>query len=197
MTVWGYVRTSTDKQNLGLNAQVRSLMDVGVDFEHIIKDQYTGKTKDRPGYKELMQRVKCGDKIIFTKLDRMGRSVVMVLSEIDRLAKEGVDIKFLDVDLDTATPMGKVMVTIISAFAEFERNMISQRVIESLEEIKTTGYGKRGQRVERLGRPNVVDLEEVARRHADGQTPRTIATELGCTRQTVYNILKAKERTDG
>lgn len=189
MTTYGYARTSTESQNIGLSAQVKALMAVGVEYEQIYTDQFTGKTAERPGYTGLMRQVKEGDKVVFTKIDRMGRSVVMILSEIDRLAKAGIDVRFLDIDLDTSTPMGKMIVTMIGAFAEFERNMISQRTKDALQQISDTGVGKSGQRIVRLGAPNKVDPEAVRLMRRQGETPSDIARQLNISRQTVYNII--------
>ncbi len=196
MTTYGYARTSTEDQKAGLGAQIQALLGAGVEFENIFRDEYTGKTMDRPAYKQLMEKVQPGDLIVFPKLDRMGRTALGVLMEMDQLSQQGIAVKFLEPDVDTSSPFGKMVITIISGVAQLERDMISARTTAALGEIARTGIGKKGQKVERLGRPNTIQKREVLRLKRRGMMPKAIAKHLGIARSSVYNILKNPHRIE-
>ena len=131
-TVYGYARVSTLGQAKGgnsLEAQERELRAAGA--EEIFSDAFTGTKVDRPELNKLLGKVKAGDKIIVTKLDRVARNIRQGLELIDDLNGRGVTIHVLNMgEIDDKTPTGQLIKNIMLSFAEFERQMIVQRTQE-------------------------------------------------------------------
>lgn len=126
--VYGYARVSTKGQLDGnsLGQQVREILNRYPNAE-IYEEGYTGKTIDRPVFNKIIQELKCDDTLVVSKLDRFCRSTKEGLDLIDKLIKEGVKIHILNMGLIEDTPMGKLIITNLLAFAEFERAMIVER----------------------------------------------------------------------
>ena len=118
---------STAKQVKGnsLEEQRTALLDAGA--EKIVEDSYTGTTVDRPNFTALCEQLKSGDKLIVTKLDRFARTAVDGGALIKSLQERGVIMHILNMGIADDTPMGRLMVTMLLAFAEFERDMIVER----------------------------------------------------------------------
>lgn len=129
MTVYGYARVSTKGQEL--EAQIQALEGEKVDV--IYQEKFTGTKKERPEFTKLLEVLKEGDKIVVTKLDRFARSTIDALTTINLLNDKGIDLLVLDMGgekIDTSTASGKLLFTVMSGFAEFEREMIIQRTQE-------------------------------------------------------------------
>lgn len=124
---YGYVRVSTKGQLDGnsVEDQTKLILNDYPDAE-IIVEQYSG-AKDRDVFNALMEKCEKGDKLIVTKLDRLCRTTKEGLNYIDILRNKGVKIHILNMGLIEDTPMGKLIVTNLLAFAEFERAMIIER----------------------------------------------------------------------
>lgn len=88
----------------------------------------TGTKSDRPQWLKLMKKVKPGDEILVTKLDRLGRSLRIILNEIDELTAKQVSVTVGNMTFDKSTPTGKLMLNVMASFAEFERDMIVDRM---------------------------------------------------------------------
>jgi len=126
--VYGYGRVSTIKQEKrgnSLDEQTAMLKAAGA--QEIVTDSYTGTKMDRPQFTALLDRLREGDKLIVTKLDRFARTAVEGGQIVKELHEKGVTIHILNMGIADNTPMGKLMVTMLLAFAEFERNMIVER----------------------------------------------------------------------
>lgn len=124
---YGYARVSTAKQTNGnsFEDQEQALRQAGAEI--IVKDAYTGTKMDRPAFTKLMQDLKPGDKLIVAKLDRFARSAVQGVEVVRDLMAKGVTVHILNMGIADNTPTGKLMVTMLLAFAEFERDMIVER----------------------------------------------------------------------
>lgn len=127
--VYGYARVSTAGQDLEI--QREALINAGVNF--IFSEKFTGTTKERPELKRMLGMIKRGDKVVVCKLDRIARSAKEGLEIIDELIEKGVSVEVLNMGKFDATPSGKLMRTIMLAFAEFERDMIVERCTEGKE----------------------------------------------------------------
>lgn len=128
--IYGYARVSTKgqaKDGNSLEEQKERLVEEGVPEENVYCEAYSGAKSDRPVFNELMNKLKSGDKLIVTKLDRFCRNTKDGLEYIEKLMNKGVKIHILNMGLIEDTPMGKVIVTSLLAFAEFERAMIVER----------------------------------------------------------------------
>ena len=126
MTRYGYARVSTIKQDL--TEQIDEIKSKGVSQNNIFAEKITGTKSNRPQWLKLMNVVKSGDEIIVTKLDRLGRSLQIILKEIDQLTAKKVTVTVGNMTFDRSTPQGKLMLNIMGSFAEFERDMIVDRM---------------------------------------------------------------------
>ena len=126
MTRYGYARVSTLKQDL--TEQIDEIKSKGVSQNNIFAEKITGTKSNRPQWLKLMNVVKSGDEIIVTKLDRLGRSLQIILKEIDQLTAKKVTVTVGNMTFDRSTPQGKLMLNIMGSFADFERDMIVVRM---------------------------------------------------------------------
>ncbi|MFJ7680282.1 recombinase family protein [Peribacillus sp. NPDC097198] len=123
---YGYARVSTVSQDLA--AQLQALEKEGC--EKIYSEKFTGTKSDRPQFQELLSLLQVGDTLVVTKLDRFARSTVDALKTIKSLFEKGVKVHILNMGLVENTPTGKLIFSVMSAFAEFERDMIVERTQE-------------------------------------------------------------------
>lgn len=123
MTKYGYARVSTMQQSL--EDQLQQLQNESC--EKIFFEKFTGTTKDRPEFRNLLNIVKEGDMIVVTKLDRFARSASDAITTIRNLFDRGVRVHILNMGIVENTAMGKLMLTMLAGFAEFERDMIVER----------------------------------------------------------------------
>ena len=123
---YGYARVSTVHQDL--EVQLLALEKEGCD--KIYSEKFTGTKADRPQFQELLALLKEGDTLVVTKLDRFARSTVDAIQTVKGLFEKGVRIHILNMGLVENTPNGNLIFTILSAFAEFERDMIVERTQE-------------------------------------------------------------------
>jgi len=129
--VYGYCRVSTKgqaKDGNSLEVQENSLRAAGA--SEIVIDAFTGTKADRPEFKKLMSSLEKGDTLIVTKLDRFARNAEDAIHIIKELVDRGVIVNILNMGIADTTPMGKLMITILSGIAEFERDMIVERTQE-------------------------------------------------------------------
>ena len=126
--IYGYARVSTAKQmknGNSINDQIKALIEAGA--EKIVSDDYTGTKMDRPQFTQLIESLQEGDKLIVTKLDRFARTAIEGSQVVRELVGRGVTVHVLNMGIADNSPMGKLMVTMLLAFAEFERDMIVER----------------------------------------------------------------------
>ena len=135
MKTYGYMRVSTDDQDFKL--QQDALERAGVDF--IFSDKMTGATMDRPGLKRAVKVMRAGDKLVVWRLDRLGRSTMGVLDAVQSMEKAGIKLVSLNESIDTTTPMGRMFLTICAAFAQMERDLISERTKAGIAAHKARG----------------------------------------------------------
>ena len=134
MTVYGYARVSTYKQDY--SDQVDELVKNGVPAENIYAEKYTGTKKDRPEFTKLKNKLVGGDELVVAKLDRLGRKTSDVINFLDTCGKRDITVNILNMGKLDNTPNGKLMRNIVSAFAEYERDMIVNRMAEGKEYAK-------------------------------------------------------------
>lgn len=142
--IYGYARVSTISQLEGnsLEQQEQQLKDNGA--TEIIKEQFTGTKVNRPLFKELLLRLNPGDTLMVCKLDRFARSTVEGITTVRSLIDKGIKVHILNIGLIEDTPTGKLIFSVMSAFAEFERDMIIQRTQEGKSIAKTKAGFKEG-----------------------------------------------------
>ena len=125
--IYGYSRVSTVKQSKGNSLAEQHDLLKAAGAQEIISDSYSGTKMQRPAFTELLNRLQEGDKLIVTKLDRFARTAVEGGAIVKELHERGVTIHILNMGIADNTPMGKLMITMLLAFAEFERDMIVER----------------------------------------------------------------------
>ena len=128
--IYGYARVSTRGQVDGnsLEQQEQQLVDNGACI--VIKEQFTGTKVDRPLFKKLIGELIEGDTLMVCKLDRFARSTVEGITTVRELIEKGIKVHILNMGLIEDTPTGRLIFSVMSAFAEFERDMIVQRTQE-------------------------------------------------------------------
>lgn len=132
----GYARVSTTDQNLA--RQFKALEEAGCQV--IFADKSSGKNVSRPDYKEMMASLKAGDTIIVSELTRLARSTTDLFNMMAEFEKMGVSVKSLKESwLDTTTAHGKLMFTIMSGMAQFERELMLERQMEGIKVAKENG----------------------------------------------------------
>ena len=140
MTVYGYARVSTAGQSL--YEQKETLKNAGA--EMIFSEKYSGTTTSRPQFKKLVNLIEPNDTLIVTKLDRFARSTQDALNTIKYLFEKGVRINVLNLGIIENTSTGRLIFTIFSAFADFERDLIVERTQEGKEIAKQRPGFKEG-----------------------------------------------------
>jgi DNA invertase Pin-like site-specific DNA recombinase len=178
----GYARVSTTGQHLA--AQLEKLEQEGR-CDKIFQEKVSGVKRDRPELVAMLDFVREGDTVICSKLDRIARSTKHLLEIVETLEKKGVAFKVLNINLDTSTPTGKLMLTMLAGIAQFEREMMLERQAEGIAKAKEEGRFK--------GRPSVIaDKREQIKAMVAQQIPKAqIARELGIGVASVYRALKS------
>ena len=133
------------KNGNSLTDQETALRKAGA--ETVVADDFTGTKMDRPEFSKLMKELKDGDTLIVTKLDRFARTVVEGVTTVRELIERGVTVRILNMGTVENTPTGKVTLSVMLAFAEFERDMIIERTQTGKQIAR-----ENGKRVD--GRPN-------------------------------------------
>lgn len=159
--VIGYCRVSTKNQlsdGNSLEVQREEILNRYANAE-VFEESYSGKTSDRPIFNEVIEQLEKNDTLVVTKLDRFCRNVVEGLDSINKLMAKGVRIHILNMGLIEDTPMGKLIVTNLLAFAEFERSMIIERTQSGKEVAKAKA--KAEGRTFKEGRPQKHSNENI------------------------------------
>ncbi len=180
MRLFGYARVSTSQQSL--DTQVNALKEEGVKANRLFTDKISGSHVNRAGLNLLRVKVEEGDVILVKKLDRLGRDtadMILLIKEFDNM---GVAIRFLDDGISTEGTMGQMVVTILSAVAQAERQRILERTNEGRIEAKAKGV--------KFGRKQTVNRKKILSMRNEGTGATEIAKQLGIGRSTVYKILK-------
>jgi DNA invertase Pin-like site-specific DNA recombinase len=176
----GYARTSTIEQTAGFEAQLRELALAGC--ERIFQEQVSS-VAERKQLHAAMEYVRENDIFVVTKLDRLARSVADLMTIIQALERKRVGVRILNLGMDTHTPTGKLMLTVLGAIAQFEREMMLERQREGIAKAKSEGRYKGRKALDDQRRNSVFKLA------AEGSTRAAIASQLGVGEVTVYRIL--------
>ena len=133
--VLGYARVSTEAQNL--DRQLDALEKYGVDM--IYNEKMSGTKKNRPELTKLMDRITEGDTVVVESLSRLGRSTKDLIELTETFQSKGVNLVSLKESIDTNSPTGKLLFTLMSAIAQFERDVIADRTREGLKAARARG----------------------------------------------------------
>lgn len=179
----GYARTSTMEQVAGLLAQKEALKRIGC--EKLFEEQ-TSSVGQRSALEAALEFVREGDSLIVTKLDRLARSVRHLGEIVEALERKRVGLRVLDLGLDTSNATGKLMLNVLGAVAQFEREMMLERQREGIAKAKAEGKYRGRKPTARL------KLAEALSLIAAGETKRTIAQKLGISERSICRALSAK-----
>lgn len=132
---FGYARVSTQEQELA--RQIDALKNYGVD--EIFTEKMTGTKSDRPELNNLKNKLRNGDTVVIESLSRLGRSTKDLLNLIEEWEKQNIKLISLKENIDTTTPTGKLLITVLSAISQFERDITVQRTNEGLQAARARG----------------------------------------------------------
>lgn len=176
-----YIRTSTNRQDLGLEFQQNEVDRFKPD--KIFKEQISGRKEDRPELSKALSSLNAGDTLLVYKLDRLGRSVKQLVNIIAELDAMGAHFKSIHDQIDTSTTNGKFMFTILSAVAELEANMISERTKDALKASN-----------KKLGRPKSINEDRQQNILKAYQSPnltvKDVAKRYKVSESYVYRLAK-------
>lgn len=178
--VFGYARVSTEQQNL--DRQIDALQKYGVDL--IFNEKMTGTKRNRPELSKLLDRMTEGDTVVIESLSRLGRSTKDLIELTELFQSKGVHLVSLKESIDTNTSTGKLLFTLMSAIAQFERDVIADRTREGLRAARVRG------RVG--GRPKVSAdaVKKAVKLYRTGQySIREIEELTGVKKSTLYRNL--------
>jgi DNA invertase Pin-like site-specific DNA recombinase len=193
---YGYVRASTiEEVKQGSNERQKELIEKfckerGYDLK-IYEDQAkSGASTDRPAFQKMLTELDGANIMVVAKIDRMARSLIDLLSTIQLLEKKGIGfISIQDPGIDTTSPNGKLLLQILGAFAEFERNLINQRTKAGREKAKQNGV-KFGRPKGKLKNGKFIDEKMVLELKNKGLSARAISKVIGCSITPILKIIK-------
>ncbi|NQX10389.1 recombinase family protein [Microbacteriaceae bacterium VKM Ac-2855] len=186
----GYTRVSTTGQDAQL--QLDALVTAGVQKRDVFADVTSGsKTAiERPGMKKLLEYAEEGDTIVVWRVDRLGRSLLDVLNTVNLLRERGIHVRSISDGIDPATSTGRMMLNLLATLAEYERELIVERVNAGITAARQNGT--------RFGRPLadpavIADkLAIAADARAKGRTAEAAAKLVGWSRATLYRHQQAQ-----
>lgn len=177
----GYTRVSSEDQN-----PVRQLD--GLTFDKVFTDKVSGSTSQRPQLTALLAHAREGDTVVVHSMDRLARNLDDLRSLVNGLTGKGVRVEFIKEGLTFTgedSAMSKLLLSVMGAFAEFERALIRERQREGIEAAKKAGVYKG--RKKTLSAAQVIELR---RRAESGESKASLAREFEISRETVYQYLK-------
>jgi DNA invertase Pin-like site-specific DNA recombinase len=191
----GYNRVSSESQSLDLGHE--ALIKAGVPENRIYEEKVSGKSKDnRPQLEAMLKALRKGDECTVVRIDRLARNTKDLLTIVDQIAAAGASLNILDLGIKTDTPIGKMILTVLGAVSELERSYINERTRKGVRAYIAKG-GKMGPKRDskKIKRDKMILSLAAAGNHSWVE----IAEEVGCSKQTVYRVLKpnkAKEHRE-
>jgi len=184
MTKIGYIRVSTEEQNLDRQEDI-----LGPITETIFKDKASGKDTKRPEFKKMMAFLRKGDILHVESISRLARSTRDLLQIVDELKEKGVGLVSLKENIDTDTPQGRFVLQVFAALSELERESIRERQREGIEAAKRRG--------KHLGRPKMAypdNWDKVIKEWKEGGITAVQARKkLGLAHATFYKMVKRQQ----
>ena len=187
--IYGYARVSTATQGRdGNSLEEQSAALVSYGCQEIITESFTGKTMDRPKFQELLNRLQANDTLVVCKLDRFARTAIEGVQTVKELFERGIKVHILNMGLIENTLTGNLILTVMLAFAEYERGMIVER----------TQMGKAAARQNpnfKDGRPKKFSSAQIALALDllnDGKTYREVENMTGISKSTLVRAKRDK-----
>lgn len=186
MRVFGYGRVSTADQTTDNQRQELETMGHTIQAQRWFSDTISGKVpaSERPEFSRMLERMEAGDMLVVSKLDRLGRDMIDVMQTLKALTGQGIRVKVLALgDTDLTSTAGKAVVGILAVVAEMERDMLVERTQAGLARAKAEG--------KQLGRPSKTsdaDRDTIRARLGVGESVSQVARDFGISRATVISI---------
>lgn len=179
----GYARTSTIDQEAGLEAQLRELETLGCDK---VFQEKVSSVQTRKQLEAAIDYLREGDTLVTTKLDRLARSVTHLGQILETIQKKKAHLKILDINIDTSSATGELVLNLLGAIAQFERKIMLERQREGIAKAKAEGKykGRKATAAEKMN--EVIELKNA------GERPVDIAKRLNIGRASVYRILQGQ-----
>lgn len=177
----GYARVSTRDQSL--DAQIDTLKEYGC--KRIFSEKVSGRKTKRTELDKCLDYLREGDTLVIYKLDRLGRTTKQLIELAQWFETNDIELQIIDMNINTKDAMGKMFFTMMSAFAELEANLLSERTKKGLDAARVRG--RKG------GRPSLPDHKkrEIKFLYDEQKlTGEEIAKQTGVSRSTVYRIVK-------
>ncbi|NWA45167.1 recombinase family protein [Pseudomonas reactans] len=184
--VFAYCRVSTLEQTTENQRREIETAGFAVKSQRLIEEHISGSVaaSERPGFSKLLDRMENGDVLIVTKLDRLGRNAMDIRKTVEQLAASDIRVHCLALGgVDLTSPAGKMTMQVISAVAEFERDLLLERTHSGIARAKAAG--------KRFGRPSALSEEHkimVITRINAGMSISAIAREFNTSRQTILRV---------
>lgn len=181
----GYVRVSSYDQNPKRQLE-------GVPLDKIFTDKASGKDLKRPAFQELLDYVREGDTVMVHSLDRLARNLDHLRHVINVLTQKGVRIEFLKEKLvftGEDSPLSHLLLSVMGAFAEFERSLIRERQLEGIAIARQKGLYKGRRKA-----LNEAQAKELRERALQGEKKSILAQRFNISRETLYQYLKLSDR---
>jgi DNA invertase Pin-like site-specific DNA recombinase len=178
METIGYARGSSEDQDLTIQLEALSHCD------RIFKEKESGAKNDWPELTRLLDHILEGDVVEVVRMDRLARDVRHLLKLVDGFEAKGVDLKVQNINLDTGSATGKLMLTMLGAVGEFERNLLKERQAAGIAKAKEKGIY--------TGRKPTAKIKsaEVMQLVSEGVKKTEVARRLGIGIASVYRIIK-------
>lgn len=177
----GYIRVSTIEQNLERQLE-------GIKLDRSFVDKVSGKSIDRPALQEMLTYVRDGDIVIVHSMDRLARNVDDLRQIVNGLTAKQVKVKFIKESLEFTgedSPISNLLLSVMGAFAEFERTLIKERQMEGIALAK-----KRGAYKGRKASLSDDQITQLKKQVALGNNKSELAKEFGISRETLYKYLR-------
>lgn len=182
----GYARVSTKEQNL--DSQIDVLKAYGC--ERIFSEKVSGRKYKRTELDNCLDYMRDGDTLVITKLDRLGRTTKQLIELSLYLDNENINLQIIDMDISTKDAMGKMFFTMMSAFAELEANLLSERTKKGLDSARARG------RVG--GRPAISDQKKEMIKslyNSRNYSGEEITKMVGVSRSTIYKVINESKNS--
>ena len=184
MSVVGYARVSTIGQSLEVQQSKLSHCD------KIFEEKRSGTTThNRPALQQCLNYLREGDTLVITKLDRLARSTLHLTQIADQLDKEGIELVVIDQNIDTTTPTGKLLFTMLGAIAEFENSLRKDRVADGVAKAK-----ERGVKFGPKAKLTPDQVQEMCQKRAEGVLIKHLMSDYRISKASVYRLLSDAEK---
>jgi DNA invertase Pin-like site-specific DNA recombinase len=177
MAIYGYARVSSTDQDLTIQGEALERAGCAL----VRSEKVTGtKLEGRTELRTLMDFMRPGDMLMFTRIDRLARSLMDLELIVKELEAKGVSLKATEQPIDTSTPAGRAFLQMLGVFAQFETSLRKERQLEGIAKAKEAGVYR--------GRKATIDADEVKRLLASGLGVSEVAKQLKISRMTVYRL---------